>query len=353
MSKFCVIIPVYNCRQYLKECVDSILNQTIRDFEMILVDDGSTDGSGTLCDELSKQDERIRVFHKQNGGAGSARNMGIDHSKGEYLVFVDADDVIEEEYLERAEPFLCDSTMLSFGIDYDTYDKGRLINTEKLGFEEIIEYDRGMINDNLMILFEKNGISSACSKIIPMKMISAGNARFCEDLKAYEDLDFVLQCLKATETYIFYPYYAYHYRIQKGKSKLLSRVPDVHGLDLIISRLGKTICALNENGSNNLEDDVFPRTQILTSIVSFLTMELLRDNTNSYRQAKQIAVKINNLPHFRKMYLFNEKTGISNPKHLMLIYNRKYVDLWIWSRRKKIMHRLLKVRMSIRSLAHG
>ncbi|MDD2970558.1 MAG: glycosyltransferase [Lachnospiraceae bacterium] len=95
-----VIVPVYNIMDCLERCVKSICNQTYENLEIILVDDGSTDGTDKLCDELAKTDVRIRVFHKENGGSSSARNMGIDASRGTYLGFVDSDDYIEPRMYE-------------------------------------------------------------------------------------------------------------------------------------------------------------------------------------------------------------------------------------------------------------
>ncbi len=101
MSTFIsVIVPVYNIEEYIERCVKSILNQTYTNFELLLVDDGSSDRSGTIIDELSKTDERIRVFHKENGGSSSARNLAIDNACGEYLSFIDSDDYIESDFLE-------------------------------------------------------------------------------------------------------------------------------------------------------------------------------------------------------------------------------------------------------------
>lgn len=95
-----VIVPVYNVESYLTECVSSILNQTFSDFECIVVDDGSTDSSGKLCDDLSRKDERIRVIHQKNGGLSAARNTGLDAAKGQYISFVDSDDVVGTHFLE-------------------------------------------------------------------------------------------------------------------------------------------------------------------------------------------------------------------------------------------------------------
>ena len=95
-----VIVPVYNIEMYLERCVRSIMNQTYKNIEILLVDDGSSDGSGEICERLAEEDKRIRVFHKENGGSSSARNLGIREAKGEYLGFIDSDDYIEPDMYE-------------------------------------------------------------------------------------------------------------------------------------------------------------------------------------------------------------------------------------------------------------
>ena len=95
-----VIIPVYNVEQYLKRCIDSVIDQTYRNLEIILVDDGSNDGSGEICDNYAQNDSRIKVIHKSNGGLSDARNAGIDRSTGIYIMFVDSDDWINRECVE-------------------------------------------------------------------------------------------------------------------------------------------------------------------------------------------------------------------------------------------------------------
>ena len=96
-----VIVPVYNVEKYIRECLDSILAQTYRCFELIIVDDGSTDNSGKICDEYIEADERVKVFHKENGGLSSARNKGLDEANGEFICFIDSDDTIRMDYLEK------------------------------------------------------------------------------------------------------------------------------------------------------------------------------------------------------------------------------------------------------------
>ena len=95
-----IIVPVYNVEKYLVKCLESIINQTYKYLEIILIDDGSTDGSGRICDEYAKKDNRIKVSHKGNGGLSSARNVGLDMSAGQYIAFVDSDDWLELDMYE-------------------------------------------------------------------------------------------------------------------------------------------------------------------------------------------------------------------------------------------------------------
>lgn len=120
--KFSIVIPVYNVKDYLEKCVESVLAQNCDDYEMILVDDGSTDGSGALCDTLAqRKPDHIRVIHKPNGGLGDARNVGLEQAKGEYLVFIDSDDYIAETMLqelsEKIEETHADIITFGFRVD--------------------------------------------------------------------------------------------------------------------------------------------------------------------------------------------------------------------------------------------
>lgn len=100
MPTITVIVPVYKAEQFLSKCADSILNQSFSDLELLLVEDGSPDGSGNLCDDIAAKDQRVRVFHKENGGVSSARNLGLREAKGDYIAFADADDWLEPTALQ-------------------------------------------------------------------------------------------------------------------------------------------------------------------------------------------------------------------------------------------------------------
>lgn len=113
-----IIVPVYNAEKTLERCVDSILNQSYQDFELFLVDDGSADGSGALCDAYARQDSRVRVFHQENAGVSAARNLALDHAAGEYLQFLDSDDWITPDatssLVRAAREHQCDLVIADF-----------------------------------------------------------------------------------------------------------------------------------------------------------------------------------------------------------------------------------------------
>ena len=118
MKKVSVIVPVYNTEKYLHRCIESILDQTYKMLELILIDDGSTDSSGIICDEVAQKDTRVKVLHKKNEGAGEARNCGINIAQGEYICFVDSDDYISSRYIEimlhAAEKYDCGIVQCDF-----------------------------------------------------------------------------------------------------------------------------------------------------------------------------------------------------------------------------------------------
>lgn len=125
-----VIVPIYNTEKYLRRCVDSILAQSYIDFELLLVNDGSVDGSAKICDEYAEADSRVRVFHKTNGGVSSARSLGLDNARGEWIAFVDSDDCIDEHFLSvMTENMSPDVDLIISSVSNNRYiDPNKFIN---------------------------------------------------------------------------------------------------------------------------------------------------------------------------------------------------------------------------------
>ena len=182
-----IIVPVYNGDKYLSRCVDSILNQTFHDWELLLVDDGSTDKSGRICDQYASIDKRIKAFHKENGGVSSARNMGLDYAIGKWITFVDSDDALTDSAFELNWNDISEDFIL-FPF-YFNYGSG----LSELYFGQI----SGVIKDLHPFLEEELGqfiFRVPWSKLYRKDLI--GNLRFNEKIKCGEDTLFVINYLK-------------------------------------------------------------------------------------------------------------------------------------------------------------
>ncbi len=175
-----VVVPVYNVSEYLGRAVDSILAQSFTDFEVILVDDGSTDRSGEICDEYTKKDERVHVIHKENGGLSDARNAGTVAAEGEYICFVDSDDFLETEFLARLYSLITDNGAdLSVVGIYDCYKDGR---TPQFG--EITSFVTDGMEALKLTLEGEKLPGSVCTKLIKAEIAKKLSFRVG---KTYED----------------------------------------------------------------------------------------------------------------------------------------------------------------------
>lgn len=162
-----IIVPVYNVEKYLNQCIESILMQTYKDFELILVDDGSTDKSGLLCDQYKDRDYRIKVIHKENGGLSDARNKGTKEAKGTYVTYIDSDDYVREDYLEvlvkLADLYSADIVVTGIQCFFDG-DVPKSILSEK----EPKCYDGIEALSN--VLYQKDMDTSACAMLLSRKI---------------------------------------------------------------------------------------------------------------------------------------------------------------------------------------
>jgi glycosyltransferase involved in cell wall biosynthesis len=162
-----IIVPVYNVEEYLPRCIDSILNQTFPDFELILVNDGSPGNCGKICDDFAKRDNRIKVIHKKNGGAASARNAGINHAKGRYIAFVDGDDYIHYKMFDLLYSTMkeCSSDLVACNFVKVTNYNSKLEETAIHNFHEE-NYSNLEALEQLFIMKNKEHFSNAGNNLI-------------------------------------------------------------------------------------------------------------------------------------------------------------------------------------------
>ena len=193
--KISIIIPIYNTEAYLPRCIDSILSQSFTDYELILINDGSIDNSGSICDKYAQQDNRIKVFHQKNGGLSSARNTGLDHAQGEWIYFVDSDDELKPDGLQTLVNCISEDVDMVMG-GYEQYNlDGNLIETEKN--HETLTLSR---RDSLLVLFPDHSIHYSYLgyvwiRLFRNRIIQDHGLRFDTSIKIKEDTLFVTQYL--------------------------------------------------------------------------------------------------------------------------------------------------------------
>lgn len=201
-----VIVPVYKVEEFLPRCIDSILKQTYQNLEIILVDDGSPDNCGKICDEYALKDERVKVIHKENGGLSSARNSGLEIATGEYVAFVDSDDWIDTTYVQTLKDVL-ENTTSDMSACMFCRTKGE--KAERRLFNDIPE----VITDEkfFSVLSENSFAGYASNKLFKKDIIEKNGLRFDEKIFNGEDFPFVLEYVRFTEKTAFIKQDLYFY----------------------------------------------------------------------------------------------------------------------------------------------
>ena len=207
--KYSVIVPIYNVEEYLERCIKSILRQTIDDYEVLLVNDGSLDGSANVCKQYLNND-KIRYFEKENGGLGDARNYGIDRANGEYLVFIDSDDYVEENLLE-----CIDNAIEKYDSDVVIFDY-MLVNMQ----DELLYVEKQFLDPNKVMNIKTNSEllligPSACNKVFKKRLFIENNIRFPIRVW-YEDLRTTAKILACADKIVYIDKGLYHYFVRPG-----------------------------------------------------------------------------------------------------------------------------------------
>ncbi len=208
-GKISIIVPVYNVEKYLRRCVDSLLNQTYRNLEIILVNDGSTDSSLQICNEYAQKDARIVVLNKPNGGLSSARNAGLEAATGDYIGFVDSDDYVGVEMYARLLAAITDDTSIANVMLVRSFENGKF---GKSSVPRTTDQDISP-KEYLRDLLLHKGDTSVCTKLFPRALI--GKERFVEGT-LNEDLLFVTALLERLSVIHFVGFVGYYYFVRGG-----------------------------------------------------------------------------------------------------------------------------------------
>ena len=202
--KISVIVPVYKAEAYLHRCVDSILAQTFQDFEVLLIDDGSPDRSGEMCDEYARKDRRVRVFHKENGGVSSARQCGMDNAQGEYTIHADPDDWVEPDMLEELYRKAKEEDVDMVICDYYTEEKRKT--------KYIVQKPSALNHETVLCELFQQLHGSCWNKLVRRVCYQEYDIKFPVELSIREDL-YVNVCLTARNIKVAYLHKAFYHCI--------------------------------------------------------------------------------------------------------------------------------------------
>lgn len=219
MPEVSVVVPVYKVEPYLRKCLDSILTQTFTDFELILVDDGSPDNCGAICDEYASMDSRVRVFHQENGGAGKARNAGLNAAVGKYIYFCDGDDYIEKELLTDAVQAMDGYDMVVFNRD-DVDVDGCLVRCTTDYHVESDKWNDLEYRSRFLALdfFRWEIGSTVWCRLFRKEIIDQNMLRFPENVVIAEDICFIICYLLHSNSVRTIPGVYYHYVRHQGST---------------------------------------------------------------------------------------------------------------------------------------
>jgi len=279
-----IIVPIYNTEKYLHECLDSILNQSYTNFEVLLINDGSTDSSGTICQEYVERDSRFRYFEKDNGGVASARNLGLERSEGTYITFIDSDDWVEFNYLEVLYTALKEndtdvaiSTYKRFAQDGVFYL--RSYSKENDEFLNIGKRNRNSFLEILPKLGElDHSFYSISSKLIKREII--GNLLFDEQVSYAEDLNFFFRLYLGVESVVYVRDYTYIYRTHDAStSQNFNELKALHELEIFkrmfqqIEKMGITTFQYFRRLKNLVASRIagFPTSKAIREYESFVS----------------------------------------------------------------------------------
>lgn len=301
-----IIVPVYNAEIFLNKCIDSILTQTYRNIELLLIDDESKDNSGKICDEYASLDKRVRVIHKVNTGVAATRNIGLEEATGEYISFVDSDDYIAPNMLEvlvsKACEYDSDIVMCKYFID-----RSGEISCSSMRYEEVYDGEEKIKNGLLYLYYTDyhNGLYSLWNKLIKKSVYSTNSISFDSTLKRGEDAWFVFQCLKHCSRIDFIPEPLYYY--YQNESSIMHMVYDDQYEKWVDMR--RRLIAENEQLGFDIDYDLFYK-EFLYKVAVFCRMLAA---TNQKEKLKKIIAD--------PFYINAAKYACNLPIHIGLLTN--------------------------------
>ena len=323
MMKISFIIPVYNCKAYLPACVDSIRAVGAEDYEILLIDDGSTDGSGTVCDELAGKFPEVRVVHQANAGASAARNRGIQEANGELLLFIDSDDSIDSAALGKllSDSRCQENDLTIFGLTFDYYHQGKCYRQDPLYFDFDGVMHRNDWGSAFVPLFEKNALSPVWNKVFRRDILLQNRLMLDTAMFLYEDFEFVLRYMCHCDTIWNVPLAIYHYRQSEDEGNAGRRLKRIPHIPEFLAPIENALKALPETVSETDKAMVLQQLHLVLAmekieVSDMQTMQTVCADYQKWSQNRQLPMERDQFQkcllegRARLLWLRNKKTQL-------------------------------------------
>ena len=327
-EKVSIIVPVYNCELFVGDCLDSLIKQTYKNIEIILINDGSKDNSGTICEKYAKLDDRIKYISKENGGVSKARNIGLDNVTGDYVLFVDSDDWIELSTIEILMKEIGNYDVIQFGTLEES--KGTMLKRPFTNDKDVISnINSEQLIKNVIVpeLMEKElgciGLSRpVCSKFYRFDKIK--DIRFKENMKFYEDGEYFLQVCEKNVKCKILPQYLYYYRENLGSCTRKYRENILDESKTIINELTNTLQVLG-----------------CLELIDYVKVDMFCVNINNViRKDKFTCKEVKNICKEEAWILKNSRLNVSGYKFgrkllLFFLKHKMYLFIYLLCKLKK------------------
>lgn len=287
MKKFSFIIPVYNCASYLMDCVKNIQAMGLEQYEIILVNDGSSDNSDEICQELLKHNSTIKYVYQENQGVSSARNKGLLMAEGEYIVFVDADDTIDSDKMADMLNVVQENDTIDlfiFGISFDYYYHKKCYRQEKLFYPKEGCMSKKEWLGDFEKLYEVNALSPIWNKVFRRDILINHNLAFNTGMFIYEDLEFSIRYLAYCDTIYNTSECIYHYRQSEDEGNAGRRLNRIEHLSDLVSQIEMALDELIE--VQCMQEQTWKIKNILLDLYCVLSREKIE--VSSAKEIKSI-----------------------------------------------------------------
>lgn len=318
--KFSIIIPVYNSDEYLEECIESVLNQTYKNFEVILINDGSKDKSGSICDNYSKIETRLKVIHQENKGRVLARRKGIENATGDYLLFLDSDDYWDINLLETIYKYV-----VKFNCDMIIFKYKRVFNNIIVREQQqLFDHERIFENDDKKVIFEKiistSSLNNLVTKVIKKTIVDNCDYLHYKDIRNGEDLLQSLPWLYRANKIVYINKPLYNYRINPKSTTQNFDVNRINDLSIVRGVFLKYMKKLRIDTYQNM---CLFYSFFLDRMISYI-IELI--NSDIERQKKYyILNKLKQNEHYINSFRYLRKYESAFYKKIILyLFNRKH-----------------------------